>query len=42
VKRRYWLKSMDPVSLVQFACEAAMLMLPASVVLWLFSKVRYK
>jgi glycosyltransferase involved in cell wall biosynthesis len=42
VKRRYWLKSMDPVSLGLFACEAAMLVLPASVVLWLFGRVRYK
>jgi glycosyltransferase involved in cell wall biosynthesis len=42
VKRLYWLKTMDPVSLLLFACEASMLLLPASVVLWLFKKLRYK
>ena len=42
VKRRYWLRSMDPVSFVLFLCETSMLLLPGAVVLWLFKKVRYK
>jgi glycosyltransferase involved in cell wall biosynthesis len=42
VKRRYWLRSMDPVSLMQFSCEALMLILPGALVLWLFKKVRYE
>lgn len=41
VKRRYWLSSMDPLSLALFAGEALLLALPAAVVLWLFRRLRY-
>ena len=41
VKRRYWLRSMDPVSLLLFGGEALLLALPAPLVLWLLRKVRY-
>lgn len=41
VKRRYWLRSMDVVSLLQFLAEWVMLALPAGSVLWLFRKLRY-
>jgi len=41
VKRRYWLRSMDPVSLMLFCGEAVLLALPAPAVLWLLGKVRY-
>jgi len=42
VKRRYWLSSMDAGALMLFAGEALLLALPASVVLWLFRKLRYR
>ena len=41
VKRRYWLRSMDPLSLMLFCGEATLLALPAPAVLWLLKKVRY-
>jgi hypothetical protein len=42
VKRSYWLSKMDPLSLVIFAAEAAMLVLPSALVLWLFRRLRYR
>lgn len=42
VKRRYWLSSMDAGALMLFAGEAVLLALPASLVLWLFRKLRYR
>ena len=42
VKSRYWLRSMDPVSLLHFAGEALLLALPSRLVLWLFSRMRYE
>jgi len=41
VKRRYWLASMDALSLALFAAEALLLALPAPLVLWLFRRFRY-
>jgi glycosyltransferase involved in cell wall biosynthesis len=41
VKRRYWLSSMDPLSLALFSAEALLLAFPPAVVLWLFRKLRY-
>lgn len=41
VKRRYWLSSMDPLSIAVFAGEALLLALPAGLVLWLFRRLRY-
>lgn len=41
VKRRYWLSSMDPLSLALFAGEALLLALPPTLVLWLFRRLRY-
>lgn len=42
VKRRYWLSSMDPLSLAILAAEGLLLLVPAGVVLWLFQKLRYR
>lgn len=42
VKRRYWLRSMDPLSLLLFAGEALLLAVPTPLVLWLLRKVRYR
>jgi glycosyltransferase involved in cell wall biosynthesis len=42
VKRRYWLSSMDPLSLMLLAGEALLLALPPAVVLWLFRRLRYR
>jgi glycosyltransferase involved in cell wall biosynthesis len=41
VKRRYWLRSMDPASLLLFGSEALLLVMPAVLVLWLLKKMRY-
>jgi GT2 family glycosyltransferase len=42
VKRRFWLRSMDPLSLLLFGGEALLLTLPTPAVLWLLRKVRYR
>jgi glycosyltransferase involved in cell wall biosynthesis len=42
VKRTYWLNTMDLVSKGIFLAESAMLVLPPSLVLWLFQRVRYR
>ena len=42
VKRRYWLRSMDPASLLLFCGETLLLAVPTPIVLWLLSKTRYK
>ncbi len=42
VKRRYWLASMDPISMLVFAGEAVMLAMPGRFVLWVLKAVRYK
>jgi glycosyltransferase involved in cell wall biosynthesis len=42
VKRRYWLRSMDPASLLLFVGEALLLTLPTPAVLWLLRMVRYR
>lgn len=42
VKRRYWLRSMDPTSLLIFGAEALLLAMPAPLVLWMLRRVRYE
>jgi hypothetical protein len=42
VKRRYWLRSMGPRSILQLIGECVLLVVPPAIVLWVFRRISYR